>query len=104
MLRRTMIYWMTLFLCIVTLSGCTIPEQMIETPQQEQDEQTQQVIRLADGMTDEARQIYFHHTEMDPESGTGLFPWPWVQALHDLETGQPFMQNFERFGLIRDHL
>ena len=107
MLKRSVIFrWrggalgavMIIAVYLIMLSACNdanAPNDAVREP-------PRQVVRLPDGMSDEARRIYNHHTEMDPESGTGLFPWVWVQALNDLETGRPFMENYERFGLIRD--
>ena len=89
---------MIMAVCLMMLSACNGSD----APNEAVREAPLEVARLPDGMSDEARRIYNHHTEMDPESGTGVFPWVWLQALNDLQTGQPFMENYERFGLIRD--
>lgn len=94
---RAVVGAMIMVCCLIILSACN----NAEAPNDASLDEPRQITRLPDGMSDEARRIYDHHTEMEPESGTGLFPWAWVQALNELETGEPFMETYERFGLIR---
>lgn len=52
---------------------------------------------IEDGFTKAEREEFFHLT-----MGSELFPLRWMQNLISSETGRPFLENIERFGLIPD--
>ncbi len=51
----------------------------------------------SNGLSAEARQAFYHTPE-----GSELVPASWVFALQQPGTGKPFLENIERFGLLRD--
>src|SRR5947209_7095905 len=49
------------------------------------------------GLNDQERALFYHLPE-----GSEIFPLKWLRALNSARTGQPFLANIERFGLLPD--
>ena len=83
-------------LLLVALTSCAGgPEP---TPPEEPDSEYSELIIIDNGLGADTDREDFYHT---PE-GSEVFPLLWANELESSVTGRPFLENMERFGLIRD--
>lgn len=88
-----------LALLLVSLIGCrrSSPPVPMPGPPTPRTVPTPAPSEVIQGLTEDDRYV-FHHLAI----GSEIMPLAWLQVLKSPKTGQPFLQNPERFGMLAD--